>query len=43
MHHPDAAEVLANKGAKLSAQQVQMLSASATDARSKAIIQRAAK
>jgi len=43
MHHPDAAEVLANKGAKLSAQQVQMLSASATDARSKAIIQRAGK
>jgi hypothetical protein len=43
MHHPDAAEVLANKGAKLSAQQVQMLSASATDARSKAIIQRASK
>ncbi|MGH8174419.1 MAG: ankyrin repeat domain-containing protein [Rhodanobacteraceae bacterium] len=43
MKHPDAAEVLVSKGAKLSAQQVQMLSASATDARSKAIIQKATK
>jgi len=41
MRHPDSAEVLADKGARLSSQQVQMLSASATDARSKAIIQRA--
>jgi hypothetical protein len=42
MHHPDSAEVLASKGARLSPSQVQMLSASATDPRSKAIIQRAA-
>ena len=42
MHHPDSAEVLVSKGARLSASQVQMLSASAADPRSKAIIQRAA-
>jgi hypothetical protein len=42
MGHPDSAEVLASKGARLTSQQVEMLSASATDARSKAIIQRAA-
>ncbi len=42
MHRPDAAEVLLAKGARLSPSQVQMLSAAATDPRSKAIIQRAA-
>ncbi len=42
MRHPDSAEVLVNKGARLTAAQVQMLSASATDPRSKAVIQRAA-
>lgn len=41
MQHADAAEVLVSKGARLSASQVQMLTASATDARSKAIIRRA--
>ena len=41
MHHPDSAEVLVNKGARLSPSQVQMISGSATDPRSKAIIQRA--
>ena len=41
MHHPDTAEVLLDKGARLSAGQAQMVSASATDARSKAIVQRA--
>jgi hypothetical protein len=41
MHHPDTAEVLVGKGARLSAGQAQMVSASATDARSKAIVQRA--
>lgn len=41
MHHADAAEILVGKGARLSASQAQMLSASATDARSKAIIKRA--
>jgi hypothetical protein len=41
MHHPDAAEVLVGKGARLSTSQAQMVSASATDARSKAIVQRA--
>src|SRR5258708_16767783 len=42
MRHPDSAEVLVNKGARLTAAQVQMVSASATDPRSKAVIQRAA-
>ncbi len=42
MHHPDAAEVLVARGARLSASQVQMVSASATDARSQAIVKRAA-
>jgi ankyrin repeat protein len=42
MHHPDAAEVLVSKGARLTATQVQMLNASVTDPKSKAIIQRAA-
>ena len=43
MHHPDAAEALVGRGARLSKAQVQMVSASATDARSQAIIKRAAK
>jgi ankyrin repeat protein len=42
MHHPDSAEVLVSKGARLSASQAQMLNASVTDSRSKAIIRRAA-
>ena len=42
MRHPDSAEVLVSKGARLNASQVQMLNASVTDPRSKAIIQRAA-
>jgi len=42
MHHPDSAEVLVSKGARLNASQAQMLNASVTDPRSKAIIQRAA-
>jgi ankyrin repeat protein len=42
MRHPDSAEVLVNKGARLTASQVQMLNASVTDPRVKAIIQRAA-
>ena len=42
MHHPDSAEVLVNKGARLAPGQVQMLGASVTDARGKAILQRAA-
>ena len=42
MHHPDSAEVLVSKGARLTASQAQMLNASVTDPRSKAIIQRAA-
>jgi len=42
MHHPDAAEALVARGARLSASQVQMVSASATDARSQALIKRAA-
>jgi hypothetical protein len=42
MHHPDSAEVLVSKGARLSASQVQMLSASAADPRSKSIVRRAA-
>jgi hypothetical protein len=42
MRHPDSAEVLVNKGARLTARQVQMLSASVADPRSKAIVQRAA-
>jgi hypothetical protein len=41
MHHPDSAELLVSKGARLTAAQVQMLNAAVTDARSKAIIQRA--
>lgn len=41
MHHPDSAEVLVSKGAKLTSTQVQMLSASVTDPKSKAIIQKA--
>jgi hypothetical protein len=41
MHHLDSAEALVNKGAKLTATQVQMLSASVTDPRGKAILQRA--
>jgi hypothetical protein len=41
MHHPDSAEVLVSKGARLNASQAQMLNASVTDPRSKAIIQRA--
>ncbi len=43
MHHPDAAEALVGRGARLSKAQVQMVSASATDARSQAIIKRATK
>ncbi len=43
MRHPDAAEALVDRGARLSKAQVQMASASATDARSQAIIKRAAK
>jgi hypothetical protein len=42
MRHPDSAEVLVSKGARLAPSQVQMLSASVTDPRSKVIIQRAA-
>jgi ankyrin repeat protein len=42
MHHPDSAEVLVGKGARLNASQAQMLSASVTDPRGKAIIKRAA-
>ncbi len=42
MRHPDAAEVLVGKGARLNASQVQMLNASVTDPRAKAILQRAA-
>lgn len=42
MHRPDAAEVLVSNGARLSPSQVQMLSASVTDAREKALIARAA-
>jgi ankyrin repeat protein len=42
MRHPDSAEVLVNKGARLTPSQVQMLSASVTDPRAKAIVQRAA-
>ena len=42
MRHPDSAEVLVSKGARLSPSQVQMLSASVTDPRGKAIMQRAA-
>jgi hypothetical protein len=41
MQHPDAAEVLVSNGARLTASQAQMLSASATDARSRALIKRA--
>jgi uncharacterized protein (DUF1778 family) len=41
MHHPDTAEVLVNAGARLSASQVQMVSGTATDARSQALIKRA--
>jgi hypothetical protein len=42
MRHPDSAEVLVNKGARLTSSQVQMLNASVTDPRAKAIVQRAA-
>ncbi len=42
MRHPDSAEVMVNKGARLTPSQVQMLSASVTDPRAKAILQRAA-
>jgi hypothetical protein len=42
MRHPDSAEVLLAKGARLTASQAQMLNASVTDPRSKAVIQRAA-
>jgi len=42
MHRPDAAEVLVASGARLNTSQVQMLSASVTDPREKAILQRAA-
>lgn len=42
MRHFDSAEILVSKGARLSASQVQMLNASVTDPRGKAIIQRAA-
>ena len=42
MRHPDSAEVLVAKGARLNASQVQMLNASVTDPRAKAILQRAA-
>jgi anti-sigma-K factor RskA len=42
MKHPDAAEVLVSKGARLNASQAQMLNASVTDPRAKAMIQRAA-
>jgi len=43
MYHTDAAEALAGSGAKLSPAQVQMVKTTATDARSQAIIKRAAK
>jgi len=43
MRHPDAADALAQRGARLSPAQVQMLTSAATDARSQAIIKRAAK
>lgn len=42
MRHPEAAEVLIGKGARLTASQAQMLNASVTDPRAKALIQRAA-
>ena len=42
MRHPESAEVLVSKGARLNASQVQMLNASVTDPRAKAIIQRTA-
>jgi len=42
MRHPEAAEVLVAKGARLTASQVQMLNASVTDPRVKAVVQRAA-
>jgi ankyrin repeat protein len=42
MRHPDSAEVMVAKGARLTASQVQMLNASVTDPRAKAIVQRAA-
>jgi ankyrin repeat protein len=41
MHHPDAAEVLVARGARLNASQVEMLSAAVTDPREKAILERA--
>ncbi|HKW81529.1 MAG TPA: ankyrin repeat domain-containing protein [Casimicrobiaceae bacterium] len=41
MHHPDAAEVLVGKGARLSPEQAGTVAASATDARSREIIRRA--
>jgi hypothetical protein len=41
MRHADSAEVLVAKGARLNASQVQMLNASVTDPRAKAVIQRA--
>jgi methionine synthase I (cobalamin-dependent) len=43
MHHTDAAEALAGSGAKLTPAQVQRVKATASDARSQAIIQRTAK
>jgi Ankyrin repeats (3 copies) len=42
MRHPDSAEVLVAKGARLTPSQVQMLNASVTDPKAKAILQRAA-
>jgi hypothetical protein len=41
MRHPDSAEVLIGKGARLSAKEAQMLNASVTDPRVKAVVQRA--
>ncbi|MEO8738600.1 MAG: ankyrin repeat domain-containing protein [Casimicrobiaceae bacterium] len=41
MHHPDAADALVARGARLSSTQVQMVSGSATDARAQAFVKRA--
>jgi len=42
MHHPDSAEVLIAKGARLTPSQAQMLNASVTDPKGKALIAKAA-
>jgi len=41
MHHPDSAEVLIAKGARLTPSQAQMLNASVTDPKGKALIAKA--